>query len=471
MKILLIQPEYKNTWAAPPLGLGYIASVLIKDGHEIYFHDFTLKPASSLAIKKIICDINPDLVGISVMVRALPQTKTLVSLIKEISAIPVVLGGPQATIEPEFTLRYTNADFAIVGEGEEAILDLIRGLKTNELNHIGGLAWFNKDREFILNPEREFIKNLDDLPIPYWDLISPLKYNLIPALTPVKSSPIAPIITTRGCPYECSFCAGPLMWKRTFRARSAKNIVDEIELLINKYKVKQIFLSDDNFTLIREHAINMCKEIIKRKINIHWACPNGIRIDKVDNELLQLMKKAGCYLVGFGIESGNQEILNEASKQMDLRRVRDVVSMAKKNKIITYGFFIIGLPGETRGSIRNTIDFAKSLPLDRAWFNILVPYPGTKVFDMYRKNKAVNDIDWENIDANTGMIASGINYTDLNGPDLVYWQRKALLEFYFSSPRRLFSVINNTSIASIKTLMKTSFFKGLFRRNECYRQA
>ena len=255
------------------------------------------------------------------------------------------------------------------------------------------------------------------------------------------------------------------MWKRSFRMRGASNIADEIEMLRDKFGVKQIFLSDDNFTLQKKHAMDMCKEILKRKIKMPWACPNGVRVDKVDDELFGLMREAGCYLVGFGIESGSQKVLNRAQKQLDLSQVERVVRLAKKHKLLTYGFFIIGLIGETKKTIRETIDFAKRLPLDRAWFNVLVPYPGTEVFDVYAQGKSYDEIDWAGTDATTGMIAKGIKYNDLTAEDMVYWQRRALKEFYLASPKRVFSVLRNMSPGSIKTLMKTSFFKHWVKRD------
>lgn len=175
------------------------------------------------------------------------------------------------------------------------------------------------------------------------------------------------------------------------------------------------------------------------------------------------MREAGCYLVGFGIESGSQEILNRAQKQLNLSRVAEVVKMAQKHKILTYGFFIIGLLGETKKTIRQTIDFAKKLPLDRGWFNVLVPYLGTEVFDLYAQGKSYDEIEWGNVDAASGMITKGIHYDGLSGKDLVYWQRRALREFYLANPRRVFSVGRNMSLGSLRTLMKTSFFKRWLR--------
>jgi len=466
MKILLIQPEYKDTWAAPPLGLGYVAAALEGAGHEVKLVDYTLQPILEEEFKGQLVSYKPELVGISLMVRALPQVRELVKSIKEVGDYPIVIGGPQPSIAPDFTLRYTGADFAVLGEGEKTIVDFVSSLELGKesYNDIPGIASNLKEQGVVINPQRELIKDLDRIAFPAWHHILPSRYNLQPALTPVKEIPIAPLITTRGCPYKCNFCGGPLMWRQSFRMRSAKNIVDEIELLINEYGVKQIFLSDDNFTMQKDHAIAMCKEIIFRKIKIPWACPNGIRVDKVDDELLGIMHDAGCYLVGFGIESGSQEILNRAKKQLNLSRVAEVVKMAKRHKILTYGFFIIGLLGETKKTIRQTIDFAIKLPLDRAWFNVLVPYPGTEVFDLYAQGKSYDEIDWGNVDATTGMITKGITYEGLTGEDLVYWQRRALREFYLAKPSRFFSVVRNTSFGSLKTLTKTSFFKRWINR-------
>ncbi|MDD5476676.1 MAG: radical SAM protein [Candidatus Omnitrophica bacterium] len=465
MKILLIQPEYKDTWASPPLGLGYIAAALEGAGHKIVLVDHTLEPVSNEEFKVQLVAYKPDFVGISLMVRALPQVRSLIQQIKEAGDYPIVIGGPQPTIAPEFTLRYTRSDFAVLGEGEQTIVELAAVLASGSKNYhnVPGIAFNDGDKGVVINASREFIKDLDSIAFPAWHHIPPSKYNLQPALTPVKERPIAPLITTRGCPYKCNFCGGPLMWKRSFRMRSAKNIIDEIELLMREYGVKQIFLSDDNFTMQKSHALAMCKEICARKIKILWACPNGIRIDKVDDGLLKAMREAGCYLVGFGIESGSQEILNRAQKQLNLSRVAQVVKMANKHDILTYGFFIIGLLGETKKTIRQTIDFAKKLPLDRAWFNVLVPYPGTEIFDLYSKGKPYNEIEWGKEDATSGMIAKGIHYDGLSGEDLVYWQRRALREFYLTNFRRFFSVIKNMSWGSLKTLMKTSFFKRWLR--------
>ena len=468
MKILLINPRYKNTWAAPPIGLGYIASTLENSGyHQVVLIDLTLHPLSNVEFKKLILKVNPDVIGISLMVIALLECRELVSTIQSVTDSPIVLGGPQCSTMPIFTLRYITADFIVIGEGESTFLELVQSLEAREKNYykIDGLAFIDKNGKSVINNSRRFINNLDNISFPAWHLMKPSDYKYVPALTPVKGTPIAPIITTRGCPYNCSFCGGPIVWRRTFRKRSPNNIVDEIEMLIKDYKVKEIFISDDNFTLLKKHVVEICKEIIKRELDISWSCPNGVRIDCLDNEILKLMKKAGCHLLGFGIESGNQKILDNANKQLDLQVVYKIVKEAKRLNLTTYGFFIIGLPGETSKTIRQTINFAKILQLDYAWFNILMPYPGTKIFNNFIKNKQLNQINWADINSNTGMITQGIKYKDLEKEDLIYWQRRAIREF-FLRPKYIMRIIRNTSFGSIKTLFQTSFFKSLFKRTK-----
>lgn len=464
MKILLIQPEYKDTWASPPIGLGYVAASLENDGHKVFFIDLTKDPLSDENFLKYINNINPECIGISLMCRALPEVKRVVAIIRKSTDIPIFIGGPQPTVLPDFTLEYTGADFAVIGEGEITTKELIQNIEGGRnFNQIDGIA-FHDNGQIKINRPRELINELDQILFPAWHLMPPSEYRITPVLASAKRYPIAPIISTRGCPYKCSFCGGPIIWNKTFRMRSPENIVDEIEILMERYGVREIFFSDDNFTLNKKHAMGVCKEILDRKIDISWACPNGVRIDRLDRELLQIMKKSGCHLLGFGIESGSQEILNNASKHLELKLVTEIVKEAKQTGMTTYGFFIIGLPGENSQTIRQTINLAKSLPLDRAWFNILVPYPGTEIFNTFTENISLNDVDWSGIDASTAMISSGIKYKDLTGEDLVSFQKKAIKEFYLR-PNIIIDVLKNTNYNSLKTMIKTSFFKHLIFKN------
>jgi len=460
MRILLIRPRYRYSISDPPLGLGYIAAVLEKQGHNVKFLDLTRDSLSNFQFKEYVRREDPELVGITLTCSGLLETQRLVALIREITQVPIVLGGPQPSVMPIYTLEKTKANYVVISEGDETIQEVAEQIEkgSKDFSEVQGLAYVGGNGLPRLNESRKLIENLDEIPFPAWHLMEPAKYLQAPILTTVKKYPIAPIITSRGCPYECAYCSSPTIWGRRLRVRSSRNVVDEIELLMNRYGVKEIFVSDDNFTLIKKHAMSICNEILERKIDISWACPNGVRVDQLDDELISTMAKAGCHLLGFGIESGSQEILNGAKKHLDLSIVPDVLKKAKKSGMMTYGFFILGLPGENSLTIRQTIDFAKRLSLDRAWFNILVPYPGTPIFDVYVQRVGLENIDWDNIDTSAGIIARGLLYEDLDEEKLQSWQRRAVREFYFR-PRIMLSLLRNIRYRQIKASTQRSFFR------------
>jgi radical SAM superfamily enzyme YgiQ (UPF0313 family) len=260
--------------------------------------------------------------------------------------------------------------------------------------------------------ESEFINDLDCIPFPDWGQIDPRTYKKAPHGAFIKNFPVAPIVTTRGCPYECKFCASPKLWKRKIRFRSPKNVVDEIEHLVNLFGVREIHFEDDNLTLRREHVEGICNLMLERGIKVSWACPNGVRADKLDPQLLRLMKKAGCYYLAFGVESGNQEILDNINKHIRLNTIRDAVVMAENEGIMTQGFFIFGLPGETMQTIEGTIRFAKSMPLSRAQFLLLDVLPGSALWDELGFAKMV---DW-NVDSyhEATWVPKGVDRKSLN---------------------------------------------------------
>ncbi|MCX5703136.1 MAG: radical SAM protein [Candidatus Omnitrophica bacterium] len=302
------------------------------------------------------------------------------------------------------------------------------------------------------------IENLDSLPYPDWKQINPAGYKKAPHGGLVKTFPVAPIISTRGSPFECTFCSSPFLWDRTIRFRSPENIVGEIEYLIDEFKVREIHFEDDNLTLKREHIEGVCNIILKRNIKINWATPNGVRADTLDWNLLRLMKESGCYSLAFGIESGNQEILNRAKKKTNLETIEKTVRLAKKLGIITQGFFIFGLPGETEKTIQETIDFAKRLPLDKAQFLILDILPGSQLWDGLRRDRVVN-WNYKSYQEAT-WVPEG-----LDGPRLRRSVGYAFRSFFFR-PRQILFLLKYFKVAQTPFIIKRiidynmfSFFK------------
>jgi len=456
MRILLIVPNYDSHVVHPPLGLGYLASYLEREGFSVSIFDGTLKNATEEDFLGAISRFNPELVGISVLTRGHNRAKRMIKTIKEqFKSLPVVIGGTQVTTAPEIVLRDLGADFAVIGEGEITLLELVKTLEEGKesFEKIKGLAYTDERGGIQVTPPRELIADIDTIPFPAWHLMPPGEHRIAPVLEPAHAFPVAPILTSRGCPYNCSFCASNVTWRRKMRFRSVENVLEEIKLLKGKYGVKEIHFCDDNFTINVKRAEEMCEAIIQEEIKIFWQCPNGVRIDKLTVPLLEKMKRAGCYALGLGVESGNQEILKKVNKQLDLKVVKKTLLNLKKVGISSYGFFILGLPGDTGKTVEETIRFALKNPFDRAWFNIFTPYPGSPAFADWLGNRDFAEIDWDKHDCSTAVVAS----EDLSLEAIEKLQRQALRKFYLR-PRILCSLILNLNYRSLATLMMSRFF-------------
>jgi len=454
MKVLLIQPNFDAHIVHPPLGLGYLAAYLEKNNHEVAIFDATLKNASLeqtlLAIKIFL----PNLVGITVLSRGHNKAREIINEIKKIfPKLPVVIGGTQVTAAPAEVMADFKADFAVIGEGEITLAELVSALGgKNKFSDIDGLAYREK-KKIRINHKRKLIENLDKIPFPAWHLMPPGQYRIAPILEPIHASPVAPILTSRGCPYNCSFCASNVTWQRKLRFRSPENVIGEIKLLKEKYGVKEIHFADDNFTMDTKRAEEICDRLIEENIKLPWQCPNGVRIDRLPLSLLRKMKKAGCYAVGLGIESGNQKILDKNSKNLNLKVVPQVLEDLRKVGIESYGFFILGLPGDTKQTINETINFALTNPFDRVWFNLFTPYPGSPAFNNWLGNRRVGDIDWDKHDCSTAVA----KLRGVSGKELEKLQKVALRKFYLR-PRSLFKLLVRLRPREVLTLIMSRFF-------------
>lgn len=384
-KISLIRPNYSTHLVIAPLSVGYLSSYLKNNGHDCRIVDALNLDYTADQVADA-CS-GSALVGINCFSSHYPEVIQLSRRLKD-RGFRVAIGGPHASALPQLTLDDTGADFVIAGEGEASLLELANSLRAGSSgeNIPGVLA--RGGMELVKRP---LIDDLDLLPFPDWPGMDPREYRRVERVGLVKGWPVASMITSRGCPFGCTFCASPELWGRRIRFRSPKNVVDEIEYLVKEFGVKEIHFEDDNITFKREHMAGICDLLLSRGIKISWATPNGIRADKVDEELIKLMKRSGCYFLAFGVESGNQEILNRIKKQEDLSTIASAVRLAHANGIATHGFFIFGLPGETEKTIQDTIDFAKSIPLDKAQFLLLDVLPGSELWHTIKRDKPV---DW-----------------------------------------------------------------------------
>lgn len=364
----------------PPLGLLWMAAALEEDGHAVQILDCSVNNWILEDIMNKIERFKPSTVGIAIVTQLLERAKEISLAIREkYPDIFIFVGGPHVNIMPEESLKETKANVAIVGESEVTLRNIAKNLS------------LYKEPQVI---KGEPIKDLDLLPMPARHLVDMEKYTALPN-TYKKYPNVASVITSRGCPYTCTFCSDA---NGKFRQRSVNKVIDEIKYLIQEYGTKEISFWDDIFTMNRNWVLEFCQRIKKEKIEIIWSCYS--RLNLVDPEILKAMKEAGCWNIFVGIESGNQDILDNVKKIMTLESIREKVKMVKESGIEVRGSFVLGLPGETPEKGRNTINFAIELEPDYAQFTLCTPYPGTDIWNNHEKwgilNKGlVNYNEWQ----------------------------------------------------------------------------
>ncbi len=447
-KILLIEPpviirrdEFHQ--CMPPLGLSYIASYIRNHGYAVAILDacvegwdkraefkkgWDFKGLTKDEIRKWIAGYAPDIIGIS---WKFTRQETAFSLTLEAAreyggAATVVTGGAHPSSNPEDVLDKYDVDYIVLGEGEEIFKNLITALTTKkDVKKIEGLAFKDKGR-IVKNEKVSYIQTLDSLPYPARDLLPMDKYSSDNRANSfegdVREYPKTTIITSRGCPEKCTFCAIKGIWGRKYRVRSAENVVGELEELVYRYGMKEIHFLDDNLTLDKERAARIFDLVVERGIKFHWRTPNGVSSKTLDPGLIAKMKESGCYRLSLGIESGNERILNEViKKNLDLEKLKQVNKWVKEAGLEREGFFILGMPGEDSDTIMDTINLAMEMDLDSAAFFSAQPFPGTELFKLcsekgYIKTSGAEYLMTSNPSVDTPFLSRG---------ELKQWQRIA----------------------------------------------
>ena len=401
-----------------PLGLAYIAAFLEKTKkYEINILDALcqgnlaegsgLNHGESLRyglkdedIAKRISEFSPDIIGVSCLFSAMQaDALNICEIAKKVNpGILTVVGGAHAGAIAKKLLEDEQAlDFVIQGEGEETFRDLLETVEGNGyFSKVNGLAFRDKG-EIRFAAKNKYIENLDSLPFPARHLFEMDSYfNKSAAHSSFKQTPFTQMITSRGCPFKCSFCALGNHWGSKQRLRSAKNVLDEIEYLVQNHAIREIHFEDDNLTADKARAMEIFDGIISRRLNITWNVPSGMAVSSLDEELLEKMKASGCYSVSLAIESGNQAVLARLmNKPVDLKVVPKLVRKIRENGLEARGFFILGYPGETKETIKETVDFARSLELDWSFFFIASPIPNTKMFKTCVEKGYIKESDFD----------------------------------------------------------------------------
>lgn len=393
MRVLFIIPPY-DMESYPPLGVAYIASFLEKEGHKIKILDMTPLNMKIKEIPEEIKLFKPELIGISSLTPSIKKAEEIASLIKKNDKnIKIIFGGVHSSSRIEDMIKNKDIDFVVFGEGEITFLELIKFLEKgkNIFEKIDGLA-FKKNDKITINKRRKLIQNLDDLPFPARHLLSIDKYKVIaPGLKYTK--PTTTIITSRGCPNFCIFCDSHTVFERMFRFRSAKNIVNEIEEIINKYNITQFDIVDDTFTIHRQRVFDFCDLIEKKKLKIKYIC--NARVNTVSKEMMQRLKDTGCVRIDFGVESADPKVLKNIRKNITLDQVKKSFKEANEIGLKTLGFFMVGNPGDSKKSIDKTLKLIKEIKVDYPSFSLAIPFPGTELFKMAKKQNLIRTEDWD----------------------------------------------------------------------------
>lgn len=429
MRILLINPSQGAVYGKlpppdyPPLGLGYLAAVLEAAGHEVHIIDPDAEQLDDDAVSLLVRAGKPDLVGITATTPLYENALAVAELVKRNSSAKTVLGGMHATLMPRECALNPGIDFVVIGEGELTIVELAACLETGgDISLINGLVHKREDG-IVQNEVRAVIRDLDSIPFPARHLFGTRRYAYPDALR----GPAFPIITSRGCPGTCTFCTAQYLHGRQFRYRSAENVLDEIEMLIRDYGAREIHIWDDNFITKRDRVFAFRDGIIRRKIRIPIAFPNGLRADFISKDLLSALKEAGTYSIAIGVESGNQAILDSIHKGIRLEQIETAFRLAKEAGIETWGFFLLGLPGEDAEMISETLEFALRLDPCIAKFHILKPYPKSAVYNQLQKQGLIMDENYVHYGIHTGPVH---RLPTLSQEELLAWQRRCYRRFY-----------------------------------------
>lgn len=364
----------------PGLGILYMAALLRKQGLQVAILDAEGLKLDLKTTTQIINKENPEILGITATTPSIMLAGAVAKEVKNrIPNIKIFLGGPHVTAMPLETMeKFPEIDGCVLGDGELSFAKIVHNIQNGiEIERgVSGLVWRNNNK--ILTCPREYpLKNLDSLPFPAWDLLKGFPEIYRPSFHSYRRLPVANIITSRGCPYSCSFCDRSVFGRKVNR-HSIGYIIEMIENLVKDFGIKEVSIKDDTFTLSPNRVIEFCRQLRKRGIDLTWSCNS--RINLVSDEMLQEMKSAGCWLISYGIESGSPKMLKKMKKGISKEQIVKALKLTRKNGIVSKGFFILGTPGETVETMKETLNFIKKLPLDELNINFFTPFPGSELF-------------------------------------------------------------------------------------------
>jgi anaerobic magnesium-protoporphyrin IX monomethyl ester cyclase len=457
VKVLLINlPYMKEVFGErestadinPPLGISYIASHLRKNNISVDILDANALEMGEKEIIEYVDAFAPGIIGFPCTTLIMPVVYRMAKKLKKVENT-IIVGGPHVSAVPVETLEECpSIDIVVIGEGEITVLDLAT---QKNLSDIAGIVY--RDGSTIkTNPPRRMIKDLDSIEFPARDLLPEEKYRPGPILNiGYQGNQFTTIVTARGCTGKCTFCSSRSFWK-ILRLRSADNILEEVDQLVKK-GIKHLMIVDDTFTCLNTRVVKFCNELIKRKYNLKWNC--YARVNDVDLATLKLMKKAGCFFIYYGVESGSQEILNDSNKMITLAQVEKAIRLTKKVGIITNCSFIMGLPGETKETLKMTLDFAIKLNPHIAEFYIATPFPGTEMYQQSKNKGWLADYKWDEF---TIHHSATLQTCDIHPAEIKKHVQEAYRKYYLRIEYLISSLFQLIRFPSSLRIYKNCFF-------------
>jgi len=441
------QEAWGTSWA--PLSLAIIAAILRNNGFTVQLKDCSNDGISFEKLKSIIRDFKPSLIVANTATPSITSDLKIANLAKEIDKnIKTVFFGIHVTVLNETVFKKNSAVELIAnGEPEYTIRDLALALRDkHSINNVKGLS-FRENNQIIHNEKRPFIDNLDELPYPAWDLVNINGYRL-----PITGRPFLLLLTGRGCSYRCKICAAGAFYGKKSRLRSPKRIVDEIKYVRDRFGINDFFFWSEDAISDREHIHKISQSIINEAPGIRWVCSG--RVDIVDEELLGVMKKSGCWMIGYGVESGSQKVLDLMRKNITIKDIERAVTLTKQAGIEITGHVIVGYPGETKNDVLDTIKLIKRLDMEYIQVYCCVPYPGSPLYNELRNKDLLKHCDWSMY----SQTQSVINTEYLSPQEVMALRSKIIKSFYFN-PRRMIKMLSK-----VKSLQELISLVSLGRR-------
>lgn len=430
----------------PSLGLGYLAAALLNKGHDVCVLNCMKERMTYDRFADYIQQNRFAIIGFQVFSYDISSVKRHIDIIRHYSpTTTIIAGGPHPSGDPVGTMTCIEGiDYGFQGEAETGLPILVDQLGQGRLDFdfIPGLIW-KSGGAIRVNP-KSAVKDLDSIEFPAWSIIKPESFPEAPHGAFTREFPTAPIITSRGCPSLCTFCAGSSINGRVVRRRSIDNVMKELRQLKER-GIKEFHIEDENFTYSEKYVLDFCARLEDEKLSMSWSLPSGVRLDTLNRDLLRLMARTGCYSLAVGIEFGTDRLLQLTRKGTTIKAIRENMLIFRGINIKVTGFFLFGFPGETYEEMMATAQFSRTLPLDRAQFNIFAPLPGSAEWGRLRQLGSLDMVDTDRLYLNDVSYVEG----DMTRQRLKKIQRLAVLGFYLR-PRILFQLISE--IRSIKHL-------------------